>query len=135
VRVVSFTVPGLPAPWTSPRRGRGRGCIPTPASERAKAWQTLIRIEATKAMRGREKIVGPVGLVLSFVMGKDGPSLTVIAEQLEDEPGALLHTGKPDLTNLVKCAEDALKGIVFKDDCQVAGLTAHKFWSAKPGGK
>jgi Holliday junction resolvase RusA-like endonuclease len=30
------------------------------------------------------------------------------------------HTSKPDMTNLRKLVEDALTGIVYEDDCQIA---------------
>ena len=39
-----------------------------------------------------------------------------------------LHIQRPDLTNLLKCMEDALKGIVWRDDCHVSEIDAVKFW-------
>lgn len=37
-------------------------------------------------------------------------------------------TGKPDLTNIVKRTEDALKGITWHDDAQVVSISASKHW-------
>lgn len=44
------------------------------------------------------------------------------------------HTRKPDCTNLQKFMEDALKGIVFKDDSQVISVESHKYWTDKEEG-
>lgn len=38
---------------------------------------------------------------------------------------------KPDLTNLVKATEDALKGIVWHDDSQVVGMQLAKVYGEK----
>lgn len=40
-------------------------------------------------------------------------------------------TVKPDLTNLVKATEDALKGIVWHDDSQVVGMQLAKVYGEK----
>lgn len=42
------------------------------------------------------------------------------------------HAKKPDLTNLTKLLEDALKGWVFRDDNQVVAQTVHKVWTEDP---
>ena len=45
------------------------------------------------------------------------------------------HTQKPDLSNLVKAIEDALIGIAYQDDGQVAaGLNEKRWWPVAPGG-
>jgi Holliday junction resolvase RusA-like endonuclease len=42
------------------------------------------------------------------------------------------HIVKPDLSKLIRCTEDAMTGIVFLDDAQVAELLARKVYAA-PG--
>lgn len=41
------------------------------------------------------------------------------------------HAQRPDLVNLIKCLEDALTGIVWRDDSQVAEIDAAKFWAER----
>jgi len=43
------------------------------------------------------------------------------------------HTKKPDIDNLVKALFDAMNGIVWKDDSQVACLNVSKHYCADPG--
>ena len=43
------------------------------------------------------------------------------------------HTKKPDVDNLCKAVLDAMNGIILKDDSQVYGLQAYKWYSQSPG--
>ncbi|MEI8033003.1 MAG: RusA family crossover junction endodeoxyribonuclease [Chlorobiaceae bacterium] len=45
----------------------------------------------------------------------------------------LLHTGKPDGTNLAKFYEDALNGIFWRDDSVIARLSIEKRYAEAPG--
>jgi len=45
----------------------------------------------------------------------------------------LIPTTKPDVTNLVKGVEDALTGIIWHDDAQVAMLKAMSAYGVHPG--
>ena len=125
--MVTFIVDGVPAPWTSPRRGQRGGCIQTPAVLRMKAWQERVRLAATAAMRGNKMLDGPVNLSVTFTPDH----ATVVAAKIAQGGEPDWATKKPDLTNLVKATEDALSGIVFEDDAQVAYLCAFKFRGVK----
>ena len=46
--------------------------------------------------------------------------------------GQSLPTVKPDIDNYVKAILDALNGLAFKDDSQIAVLYARKIYSDKP---
>jgi Holliday junction resolvase RusA-like endonuclease len=41
------------------------------------------------------------------------------------------HTQRPDLDNLVKLACDALNGLMWTDDAQVACVSAAKVWGSE----
>lgn len=40
---------------------------------------------------------------------------------------------RPDLSNLLKAVEDALKGVVYRDDSQIVRLDVEKRYDAAPG--
>ncbi len=43
------------------------------------------------------------------------------------------HAQTPDLSNLIKSLEDALNGIAYVDDSQIAETSARKVWCDGPG--
>ena len=42
------------------------------------------------------------------------------------------HTKKPDASNILKSVEDALNGIAYSDDAQIADTRSVKFYSERP---
>ena len=53
-------------------------------------------------------------------------------ERLRRTTGQVRPTVKPDTDNYIKSTLDALNGILWRDDAQIADLTAHKFYSDNP---
>jgi Holliday junction resolvase RusA-like endonuclease len=39
------------------------------------------------------------------------------------------HVYTPDLSNMIKFVEDIANGILYKDDCQISSIVAHKIYS------
>jgi Holliday junction resolvase RusA-like endonuclease len=72
-----------------------------------------------------------LGWAAKAVMAGRGPSAGAISITAVFEI-TMSPTAKPDLDNYVKSALDALKGIVFFDDCQVVAIDARKVCSSKP---
>ena len=46
--------------------------------------------------------------------------------------GEVRPTKKPDLSNVIKCIEDALNRVAYNDDSQIVALSADKFYSTTP---
>ena len=101
-------IPGPPVPKQSFRVGRRGGY----ADPRVTAYQEHVRY-----------CVGPC-------LSRDWTPLadmnTTIAFYLSDRR-------RRDLDNLSKCILDALKGLVYADDCQVNRITIEKHFSKEPG--
>jgi len=72
------------------------------------AWHE--RIAAVKQGL-RNPVIDPISIRLTFLMGRNGKSLH--------------PTKRPDLDNLAKAVQAALKGIVYADDSQI--VEAHLF--------
>ena len=49
-------------------------------------------------------------------------------KRMEAEYGALQHTVKPDLDNIVKAALDGIEGAVYVSDKQVTSIKARKMY-------
>lgn len=97
---LALEVKGEPAPWTTwPKRGK-----PPLGFQKMVAWQLQIQAAAKVAWGGKPLLTGPVHL--SFVF--------------------YTQRGCGDLSNYVKAAEDALQGIVLKNDRQTVHIEAVK---------
>lgn len=53
-----------------------------------------------------------------------------LRERLANED--TFHTKKPDASNILKSVEDAIIGIAYKDDAQLAWVRARKLYSENP---
>lgn len=125
---VTIWVPGHPKGKGRPRVGGGRIYTPPDTAREEKRVAAI----ASDAMQtaGLDPFVGPVSIVL-VARYRIPPSWSK-AKQVEAR-GHKFSPGKPDLDNVLKLALDALNGVVFDDDAQVAMIEAIKTFSDEPG--
>lgn len=118
---LAFTVHGTPEPAGSKKTvpmGRGPGARwgVVDANPRAKGWKTQVAQRAGEAMAGRALFQGPLELRCAFYRAR--PKGHMGAKGLR--PGAPTYpTVKPDTTKLLRAVEDAMTGVVWRDDAQV----------------
>jgi Holliday junction resolvase RusA-like endonuclease len=93
-------------------------------------YQAAIRVLAQDAMTGRPPFTGPVELVIEIHVGI--PRSMPKYRRTRAMAGILRPITRPDSTNVLKAVEDALSGIVFRDDAQVAVTRAVKVYSENP---
>jgi len=119
---ITFKIPITPVAKGRPRMTK-TGRVYTPAKTVAYEKQVAI------AAKGRchKVIEGPVQLSLVFYL----PRPKYMDKPKYPTAGAVRHTVKPDLDNLIKAIKDALNGIAWKDDCQVYSVVAKKFYAAR----
>ena len=94
--------------------------------------QTRLYASARAEELGWEPFAGPVAVTYRFCFSR--PKSHFGTGRNSDELKASAphwHAQRPDLVNLLKCIEDALTGIVWKDDSQVAEIDAAKFWAQR----
>jgi Holliday junction resolvase RusA-like endonuclease len=127
---VSFTVHGVAQPAGSKRgfynKNSGRVII-TDDATKSRPWKALVSDAAIQAMATQEPdsegklLDGPLLLELTFWMprpkghygsGKNAGKIRGSAPRFP--------TVKPDLLKLARAVEDALTGIVYRDDAQIA---------------
>lgn len=116
---------GEPRGKGRPRFGRGR----TYTDPLTAAYERALRWEAKSAMKGRAILTGPlkVRVYAEYGIPESWPKW----KRTVAMAGALYHTGAKDLDNTAKLM-DALNGVVWKDDGQVACITAWKKYGPDP---
>lgn len=136
--VAEFTVAGQPVPQGSARAFaiRGQARIVT-VTARLADWRHAIATEARAAMAGRELVPGPVAVTLHFRPASRPASHFLPANRRRPAPELRAdapewHIAPPDADKLCRAALDALTGVVWADDRQVARLVVTKQWP-EPG--
>lgn len=114
-----FTVPGLPVAKGRPRFARVGKFVRTFTPEPTVRFEERVRLHAREA--GVEIAnEGPIELTIVAYWPMKGSPL-----KRGSRPGSLKIT-KPDCSNVSKCVEDALNGIAYRDDAQVARAVVEK---------
>lgn len=130
IEPVRFRVDGLPRTQGSKVPGvtkAGRPFLREHSTANLHQWRTAVRYEAQRAMAGRPLIDGNgVALRLTCLFSLPRPQSRPMKYHYPDK--------KPDLSKLVRAAEDALKGVVWRDDSQVCEQVARKRYAGDLGG-
>lgn len=127
--VISFTVYGSPRPAGSKRAFvRGGRAMVVDANPAAKPWKQAVT-EAALVELGNPQWTGgdgPSGLPLfpdgavvlrmRFVLKRPKSHYRANGELKPDAPH--FHTSRPDALKLARAVEDALSGVVYRDDAQ-----------------
>ncbi len=116
----TFTIPGKPVAKGRPKFAKPgiKAIVYTPYKTRA--WQNYAKLIVKAAMKGKPPLEGAVKADFELYMPKP--------KRLKRKH----PTTKPDATNTIKAAEDAMNGIVFIDDAQITRITAFKEYSDDP---
>jgi Holliday junction resolvase RusA-like endonuclease len=126
---ISFFVPGLPAPGGSKRfvgfgKKTGRAILIDDAGERNKHWRVAVGWHAQDAMRGLELATGPLLVTMTFYMPR--PKSHFRANGALRPNADAYPAKKPDTLKLARSTEDAMTGIVWRDDAQTVDLVLRK---------
>lgn len=144
---IAFAVYGNPAPAGSkssfvplnkhtgqPYRGAtGRIIVNTVDSNpRAKDWKKLVAAEAQRH-RPERIMEGPVMLKLTFLRQRPKGHYRTNGELKPVGLELPFPLAKPDVLKLARGVEDALTGIIWRDDAQIVEELLLKEWGDKPG--
>ena len=129
--IIKFTVPGEPVGKGRARAFRNKaGGVTMFTPERTRSYEAIVRSIAAEAMWSMAPIEGPVAMHLRAYFS--APKSLKKADKELARREELPVTKKPDASNVLKAVEDAMNGIVFKDDSQIALATVSKSYSEKP---
>jgi len=118
---MKFTVNGIPRPLKRHRHTRnGRTYDPSVKDKQSFATQAALK-------RPGEPLNGALRLKLIFYMPRPKNHYrTGKYAHLLKEASPHYHTSAPDTSNLIKLVEDALNGMYWTDDRQIAQVEAEK---------
>lgn len=125
-----FTVRGKAPPGGSKRIMRppnlkGRTVIVDDNQKAVKPWRQEIQIIVGTLMRSRELFEGPLTISVDFYQSRPKWHSGVHGVKAS---APKWPTGKPDATKLLRPVEDALTGILWKDDAQVVEQHVRKLY-------
>ena len=127
--MIQFTVFGTPKPAGSKRAFvRGKRAMIVDANPNAKDWKASVAQAGAVAMAGRPLLDGP--LVVGFAFYFPRPKGHTKADGTLNAKGRRTPypNVKPDATKLVRGTEDALTGIIWRDDAQIVVQMATKHY-------
>lgn len=132
-----FFVPGIPAPGGSKTgfyNKKLKRVMMTPASKKTKPWMATVA-GVVRSQYDGELLQGALSLSMEFRLLRpkghygSGRNAAVLKPSSPAFP-----TVKPDLTKLVRSTEDALTGILWRDDTQVVSGVYKKLYVDKDPG-
>lgn len=133
---IRFTVLGRPQPAGSKKafvnRHTGK-VIVTEDAKRSKPWQQQVGDTALahRDQLNGELLGGPLELEVTFVLARPkghfrtGKNAHLLRDSAPSRPAV-----KPDTTKLLRAVEDALTGVLWRDDAQVVDQYARKVYGA-----
>lgn len=127
--MIRFTVYGIPVAQGRPRATNINGHVVVYDPGKSKRYKDYIRLAASN--HAPEKLLeGPIALWVKVY--RPIPKSFSKKKQKLAEIGRIRPTTKPDVSNYIKIIEDALNGVIWKDDSQIVRLLVDKYYSEKP---
>jgi Holliday junction resolvase RusA-like endonuclease len=132
---VRFEVLGTPQPAGSKRPfQRKDGSLGVrDANDNAREWKNLVADKAAETMRGQPPLEGPLAMLVTFYLrrpkshygsGRNAGRLKASAP--------FYPSTRPDTLKLTRAIEDALTGVVYRDDAQIAMQLAIRRYGDRP---
>ena len=129
--MITFEVDGDPVGKQRARHRRVGNFIQTYTPEKTRSYEKQIKDAAKQAMGITEPLETPISLYL-YIRAPIPKSTTKKA--LQGILGGLIKPiKKPDASNVLKSVEDAMNGVVYKDDSQIVNLHVTKVYDKNPG--
>jgi Holliday junction resolvase RusA-like endonuclease len=133
-QAIKFFVPGIPKPGGSKKafyNPKMQRAIIVDDCDKNKDWKTAVAFAAKQAMQGKGLMAGPLRLVVYFYMPRPKYHYRTNGQLKPDAP--IYHEKTPDVDKLIRSTQDAMKGITWRDDGQVAKLEAIKLYECGNG--
>lgn len=114
--LVAFTVPGKPVAWQRAGFAGGQGFYTKPET---RAYQKVIQQIAALHFRGTPPLADNA-IILNVTIHRARP---------KRKPLPPVPITRPDIDNIAKTVADALNGLIYHDDGQIADMHVRKIWA------
>lgn len=129
--MVTFKVDADPVGKQRARYAKRGNFVQTYTPDKTRNYESLIKEAAIEAMGSSEPLETPVTLYL-YIRAPIPKSLP--KKRLEACLNGLEKPiKKPDASNVLKSVEDAMNGVVYKDDSQIVNIHVSKVYSSVSG--
>jgi Holliday junction resolvase RusA-like endonuclease len=121
--VLETRVFGLPIAQGRPRAFKTRaGQVRVYDPANARDWKRTVQAQVL-TQKPSQPVDGPLKMTLQFILPRPRslPKRDLFPER------------RPDLSNMLKAIEDALNGVVFRDDSQIVRMELAKDYGPAPG--
>jgi len=129
--MVTFKVDGDPVGKQRARYAKRGNFVQTYTPDKTRNYESLIKEAAIQAMGSNEILETPVNLYLYI----RAPIPQSYSKKRSEAclNGSEKPIKKPDASNVLKSVEDAMNGVVYKDDSQIVNIHVTKVYSSVPG--
>ena len=121
---VTFTIIGKPCGKGRPKFSRQGDYVRTYTPEKTVEYENLVRLAWVQS--GGEKLSGTIKATINAYF----PIPKSVSKKKRKEMDGAFYTKKPDCDNIAKIILDALNGIAYDDDSQIACLSVMKLYDA-----
>jgi len=129
--IITFKVDADPVGKQRARYAKRGNFVQTYTPDKTRNYESLIKEAAIEAMGSNEILETPVTLYL-YIRAPIPKSST--KKRLEAiYKGLEKPIKKPDASNVLKSVEDAMNGVVYKDDSQIVNIHVSKVYSSQSG--
>lgn len=131
---LNFYIPGIPKPAGSKkafRHAKTGKVMLVDACDGSRDWKTTVSQYALSFRGSSGLMSGPLSLTVEFRMPR--PKNHYRANGTLKESSPVWHTNAPDATKLLRAVEDALNGVLWRDDRQIVLQSVSKAYGESPG--
>ena len=121
---VTFTILGKPIGKGRPRFSTAGGYARSYTPAKTVEYENLVRMEWEKT--GAKKLEGVISATINCYF----PIPKSVSKKKREAMDGAFYTKKPDCDNIAKIILDALNGIAYDDDSQIAMLDVLKIYDA-----
>lgn len=128
--MIQFSVPGLPIAKGRAKVSTFGGHVRMITPDKTVRYESTVALFARQAMGDRSQF--DCAVLLSLVLHMPVPLSWSKKKQAAALLGQVWPTSKPDCSNVLKAIEDAMNGIVYRDDSQIVVLSVRKVYGDHP---